>query len=276
LKLSIIISSLAITIARYYYNPLLKGIYVKRLIILFWAIFFVITSIGCCSHGIFSAANDIDQYQTKSLITHLNKSTVAILDGSVYDIEVMCTGIWVNQSYFVTAKHCVTDEIDDEIAPMGKLIPFKTFNEAHLNIPEPMQDLDDVSFGMVAGFNLESDLALVLSIDENLKHDYVSIYEDEIFQGQQVHIVGHPMGVEYSYVPGTVSQVRMWKTSLEEQKVVHITALTFAGNSGSGVVNNDGELLAIISFSFRRIPGMKFGIHRDEIIKLLKDNHIEY
>jgi S1-C subfamily serine protease len=122
-----------------------------------------------------------------------------------------------------------------------------------------------------------TDLAVLKSIDD-VDHNMLKISTNDVQIGTEVHILGHPVGMEYTYMKGIVSQVRKFHIPSigKKLKVLHVTSLVWRGNSGGPAVDGSGHLVGVASFIRPGTPGMSFFVHKDELIKLLDKADIKY
>ena len=223
------------------------------------------TLMGCCININSSKAN-------YPLIDHLNNSTVVLVkenaDDNTKPMRPFCSGVWISKKYIATARHCV-----EKTAPV---IYFKTFKEFDPHYPSVNKTI--VYSATVKVISKSSkDLAILEAIDD-VPHHIAEIAESDVPAGTNVHIIGHLIGLEYTYMSGVVSQERYFNMKNIDvvAKLLHVTSNVGPGNSGGGAFNNDGELVGIVSFGLKNIPGLSFFIHKDELLKLLNDNKIEH
>lgn len=198
------------------------------------------------------------------LIKHLKDSTVAIMNPEEGHelMPVMCTGVWIGQETFITARHCVDD--------MGSLVYYKTHSDFKA---EQLDDFySDSHTAVVKAIDKPNDLALVGSADVPPKHSFVPIAATEPYPGEPLNIIGHGGGLIYSYLPGVVSRIVKTTNAHDDMtRVIQTTAPIFFGDSGGGAFNEKGELVGICSF-LMKIPSTGFLVHTDEIRALVKDN----
>lgn len=128
-----------------------------------------------------------------------------------------------------------------------------------------------------------ADLALLKIVTPPNINGFLELAKSpKIEVGQDVHAIGHPSGLIWTYTKGIVSQVRSgykWKTKdndLEHQAdVVQTQTPINPGNSGGPLLNDDGQLIGINSFSSTG-EGLNFAIAVDSIQEFLsrKDNRV--
>lgn len=109
-------------------------------------------------------------------------------------------------------------------------------------------------------------------------HTIAKFNSNSIRNGKEIHIVGHTIGMWWTYTPGTVSATRNNFEMMNEKKskILQINSAAWMGNSGGGAFDEEGNLLGIISFVNVKVPNMTFFVHRDIILNFLKKNKIQY
>ncbi|MDP2683463.1 MAG: serine protease [bacterium] len=213
------------------------------------------------------------QHPEIQLVDHLNKSTVELVEEeNSGDYNVYCTAFWISETHLLTARHCVTD--DEGATKLNSVVSFTTYKEFNNTIPTPTPKKLYSAIVVAASEENEADIAILKTLDD-VDHNILKISKN-VTLGSSIHIIGHPMGISYSYMTGIVSQIRYFKMRNKRLLTIHATALIWMGNSGGPAVNENGELIGIASFIVRTVPGMAFFIHRDEIVKLLKQYNVKY
>lgn len=202
---------------------------------------------------------------TIALVTAIHSSPSAVTPSSMTpgSFYTYCSGVWISQTVILTAKHCVTAENDK---PVGAIIRFKTRNEVSVVENEITQS--PPHYGLVIAAQDNLDLALVSSIDNIPPHSYTNISEDNIEIGQDVQIVGHTAGLQYSYLKGSISAFR------NKDGVIHIqvSSAAYKGNSGGAAFDSKGNIIGICSTVYLLAPNVTFFVHRDEIKEFIHDN----
>jgi hypothetical protein len=92
----------------------------------------------------------------------------------------------------------------------------------------------------------------------NLSKDYLPK------QGENIIVVGSPLGLETSVSDGIVSSVR------GKDGVLQITAPVSPGSSGSPVFNSNGEVIAVVTFLISEGQNLNFAIPAKHVANLLK------
>ena len=84
-------------------------------------------------------------------------------------------------------------------------------------------------------------------------------------EGQDIVVIGNPLGLESSVSSGIVSAVRDIPAF---GKILQITAPISPGSSGSPVINNKGEVIGIATLIVTKGQNLNFAIPSDKIIAL--------
>lgn len=260
-----------------------KGVTLKKLTLALLVLLAYLT--GCCTS--FPPLTYQGSQESKSeTIQHLSRSTaalVALKPDNTY--SVYCSAVWVGPSRLLTARHCVEPEITGDLHELfdikpdlnqlvGVMVTYSTYDERDITFKK--DEGEQPHWATVVAFDKENDLALLESIDV-VEHDYVSLSANQPWTGQEVHIIGHTIKLQYNYFPGVVSAPQRDMTSFfptEDEKhiMLHITAPVAPGNSGGGAFDQNGNLLGICSFIALRAPNASFFVGRDKIEAFLLAN----
>ena len=198
------------------------------------------------------------------LNSHIGESTVALVgfreDLSIY---VYCTGVWVGDNKIVTAGHCVKDEENPELDVVGT----KLYYVVQKEVSELKEDPTALHLAKVNLVDNDHDLALLEAyVSGAPSHRVAKLAEELPGVGEGVYMVGHPRGLYYSYVSGTISA---YKKDSSIGPAIQINGTIWFGNSGGGIFDNNGNLLGICS-RMAGVPGMSLFVHLDSIKELLK------
>jgi S1-C subfamily serine protease len=179
-----------------------------------------------------------------------------------------CSGVWVSQDTFLTAGHCVEDTGEPASDPLARILErlsgFKVHwdpsgQTVHFAMHGDIQvgrvhDNETVRTGRIIGYERTADLALVQHLPENADlalpdHTIVRI-ASEVRVGEEVDVVGNPLGLEWSYTRGWVSALRPRSLGPRDGRVnaVQISAPVWFGSSGGPALNHEGELVGIASW----------------------------
>lgn len=210
----------------------------------------VIVLTGCCH-------NQVISYPSSQVSTMI-ESTVALVELREGKNHPFCTGIWLSPNIILTAAHCTRDGEED---PIGTVIKFST--------KEEMED-NKSHFAVVTNVDSRRDLAIIKSIDFFL-HPQVVIAEQDAPVGEHIEIVGHTVGLSFSYIEGVLSAYRIDDDAVQ---VLQISSAAFMGNSGGPAFDSHGHLVGVCSFIRLGVPNVTFFISRESILNFLHDEKI--
>ena len=117
-----------------------------------------------------------------------------------------------------------------------------------------------IYMGNVLLTNLELDLAIVkiFGVDKSIKSIPLGSISD-IAIAEEVHAIGHPKGLFWSYTKGVVSQIRpnyKWQTGKSEKKhqatLIQTQTPISPGNSGGPLFSDKGKLVGVNTM---KLPG---------------------
>lgn len=91
---------------------------------------------------------------------------------------------------------------------------------------------------------------------ENKKYKYLSFADKMPEQGDKVYNISAPLGLEQTVSDGLVSSIR--KDSHGD--IIQITAPISPGSSGSALLNEDGDVIAVASFYRQGGQNLNFGV----------------
>lgn len=207
----------------------------------------LVAFIAACCEPALNPLNSAEQAEFK---------TVAMVKvDDEYNAKTYCSGVWLSDKVFITAYHCVRDE--DEV----QYVAFGEFSLGKLIVRDAtVYATDDVN-----------DLALVRVTGEAPEH-LVARLAWTARVGEDLDIVGHPVGIMWSYIHGYVSQSRFGESGVGKvmTDVIQVSAPVFFGDSGGGAFNKRGELVGICSW-LTRVPNtgyyIRFNVVREFIYK---------
>jgi S1-C subfamily serine protease len=168
-----------------------------------------------------------------------------------------------NVSLVVTNLHVVQDNIDGNILVIAK--------------PKSLdQKYGEKYSGKVVAQDKKTDIAILKVIGlPNIKVIPTGSYK-EIKVQDEVHAIGHPEGLNWTYTKGFVSAIRTNFTWNEHNATVIQHQIPISqGNSGGPLFNDDGKLVGINTAKKEKGQNLNFAVAIDEIEKVLrnKDNH---
>ncbi len=243
----------------------------------------LITLTGCCVH---SGLRHPESRQT--LIDELKSDTVALVHrDSDGDISPFCSGVWIDKDKVITADHCARVPVEAFVQQLA------TGSEGNDELEKMVQDLEDdfkiqyivdkESTGVwrepkalhvlkVVKHDKEHDLALLQVVDpKDIQNHHVAPLVDKAPPvGAGVHIMGHPMGLIWTYVHGYIGAYREenFRPTKRKGPFIQIVGPVWKGNSGGGAYTEAGELIGLASF-MAPAPNECFFIHVESIRSFL-------
>lgn len=207
------------------------------------------------------------------VVRWIEDETVALVD---QDGDMYCAGVWIARDRILTAAHCVDDvgmpptemlrrslDEDDEEAPwnpVGQTVRFKVRSDPG----GPSRRL-----GVILRFARSRELALI-EVGAWPAHEIAVLSGADLVVGDEVHVVGHPLGKTWSYSHGYVSNLAvefMTKPGPWLQIDVGITS----GNSGGGAFDRHGRLVGIAALAASSGHGnFAWFVPRDAIREFLR------
>lgn len=283
----------------------------KRISVSLLSIFAILFSLVGCG-GSTSGLVPKVPLSTSQLVSHEGYSTVALVrydedheDDKTSEIEPYCSAVWVDETHILTAHHCVKsiqeemqakqDEKEKNPVECGGLaallglcddtpVPHKTIYLKDLPIHYVQwKEVDDVGkeptawhLSHVVGWDEHKDLALLEAAGHAVpSHEVAKLAEETPALGESIHVCGHPKGLYWTFLEGTVAGYRGEIPHMDKKSGPFMQAQTpiFFGNSGGGAFNNYGELVGIADF-LMRLPAEGFFVHLDNIRAFLQDQNM--
>ena len=134
----------------------------------------------------------------------------------------------------------------------------------------------DVMVADVIGYDATKDLA-VLRLNGKVPNDVneLKLANKLPDVGSDVHAIGHPGSLSWTYTKGYISQIRnnyKWNYEKTQHKASIIQTQTpiSPGNSGGPLISSDGELLGVNSFKAQG-ENLNFAVTSLEVINFLKN-----
>jgi S1-C subfamily serine protease len=123
----------------------------------------------------------------------------------------------------------------------------------------PDVDSGTVRVGVLAARDVAHDLALIRDRTAS-GHAIAGISFPSV--GQNVEMMGHPLGLWWSYSRGQVSAIRLKAFGEGEAMYwIQTTAAVSPGNSGGGLFDDDGNLIGICHGYLPRGQGLSLFVH---------------
>lgn len=186
----------------------------------------------------------------------LEKTTVALVFNEKNILSPFCSGVWIGKKEILTAHHCVKLHLEKKIENVN----YKTLFDKTAKAKN----------SKILVFDEGADLAILRADPDNLDPHPIAVLADEAWDGQHVNIVGHTMGLWWSYIDGIISSTRITTDDFGKPKMIlQISSSIWKGNSGGGAWDDQGRLVGIASFIFNKAPMISFFIHHEHIKQLL-------
>lgn len=110
----------------------------------------------------------------------------------------------------------------------------------------------------------EKDIAILKIEGEDFPFIYMGDSND-IYLGQKTYAIGHPRGYINVISDGVISSRRKWVDGLY---YLHITNAIFSGNSGGPVINEEGDVIGVASFTDREFAEVVYAVPIN-VVKIL-------
>lgn len=169
-----------------------------------------------------------------------------IENGVGYPDRVLGTAFQVDpQGYYITNYHVVASEVDPEYDGYSRL-SLRPSTTPEARIP-----------AKVIGWDEELDLALLKS-QELSAGTLFPFGTGKAYKGQKVYAIGSPVGLESSVTAGIVSATG--RRILPMGEAIQIDAPVNPGNSGGPLLDENGELIAVVFAGLSGYQGLNFAL----------------
>ena len=132
----------------------------------------------------------------------------------------------------------------------------------------------DIVLADVIRFDQVADLALLKLKVNRAGLRPLAPSKNEVRVGDDVHAIGHPLGEDWTYTRGYVSQIREnynWQGSITEHHVADViqsqTPIS-PGNSGGPLLNDAAELIGINSFGKTEGQNLNYSVSMSTVARL--------
>lgn len=105
--------------------------------------------------------------------------------------------------------------------------------------------------------------------EDNENFHFLKFSKDKVEQGDKVYNLSAPMGLDQTFADGLVSSIR----TDSHGQVVQITIPISQGSSGSPILNENGDVVAVATFKQSRGENLNFAVEiNDESLSLMTSN----
>lgn len=115
----------------------------------------------------------------------------------------------------------------------------------------------------VVGYDVQKDLALI-KISNNIGKE-VSYKSSSVDIGQKIFAIGNPLGLEGTISDGIVSGLR----NVDGVNLLQISAPISPGNSGGPVVDENGDVIGVATYTYAEGQNLNFAVPVKYVIELL-------
>lgn len=208
-----------------------------------------------------------------------------------------CTGFWISSHEIMTAYHCVQPQriLSVSLDPQGlggtmmaaavipaddQAIGAVLYYHTHNNpLWRPMR---------VVAVDRAIDLALLRVVRDPPRHQWVTLAPTAIGirRGARVWMLGHPLGIEYTYSTGYIGRVARTPTfmnsdgllysrrQINQGRVPHRLTIQaqapgMHGSSGSPLFDNYGHLIGLCIIMLPEAPWMMVSVHHRHLQQFL-------
>ena len=233
------------------------------------------TLVGCC---VTPGSQTPRQHVT--MADQLRSDTVALVYRDAdNDVDPFCAGVWISPDEVLTADHCVR-------APIEAMFHVLSGTPEEVEIPrsliEPLEDGSKIKYVVasedggvgrepkalheftVVKHDHDHDLALLKVTDPTdvPEHGVAPLAAKDPIIGDNVHVMGHPEGLTWTYSRCLVGAIREedFRPLPRKGPFIQVLGPVWRGNSGGGAFNDSGELVGIASM-LAPMPDESFFVH---------------
>jgi S1-C subfamily serine protease len=200
----------------------------KKMMLMLW----MLMMMGCQRGGEVVIKSGEEIYQGGS------DQTVALVQWMGGKLRINCAGVWISDYEIVTAAHCVRDQ-------KKKVLYIKNNEIKGLEVQGRGREAEVVYYDVLR------DVSILRSYGDK-SHGVAEIRPGLPRIGEEVHIVGHPARMPWSYTHGLVSGYRV-----DWERFIQVDGAVWYGNSGGGAFDREGRLVGI-AVQLTEAPGMAY------------------
>lgn len=116
-------------------------------------------------------------------------------------------------------------------------------------------------------------LKFSIANEDHEKFKYIKIDYLNKNVGENIFVIGNPLGLEYTVSNGIISALRQDE---DFGKVIQITAPISPGSSGSPLLNSKGNAIGIITYSYEEGQNLNFAVSLEELKNIIIINSSKF
>ncbi len=191
--------------------------------------------------------------KTEKVSTMINGTVTVLVDKGVkiesgmgYNDAMLGSGFFITKNgYIITNHHVISDCVDPKYNGYARLY-IKLAEDSETRIP-----------ARVIGYDKTMDLAL-LKTEVDAPYVFNLGSSSDLDVGDRIFVIGSPLGLERTLTSGIVSTTDRDLLSLG--KVFQIDAAVGPGNSGGPMIDEKGNVLAVVFAGIQNYQGLNFAI----------------
>lgn len=207
---------------------------------------------------------DVKQVQDEKIAQFMNGAVTILVDlgikvenGRGYADKVIGSGFFIDpQGYIVTNYHVISNLVDPSYEGFSRLY-IKLYNNTETKIP-----------AKVVGWDKALDLAL-LKTEITPGHVFSLGFSNNLDIGDKIFAIGSPLGLESTLTSGILSAID--RKLLHVATVMQIDAAINSGNSGGPIIDEKGNVQAVVFAGILQHQGLNFAIPV-EYLKMILPN----
>jgi len=220
----------------------------KKNIIAIAAVLFLCAPVFCADAGL------------KATILKCKKAVVKVIGFDENDKEEsQGTGFFISSSGLV-ATNCHV--IEDSKSAGIRLADEKGGEENS-------GDIKTYMIKKIISSDEDADMVIFSVEGLNAAPDYLAVRGDRIETGDNVYVIGHPMGLEQTVSNGIVSGIKKIK---EFGFMYQTTAPISPGSSGSPVMDANGEVIGVATSTYKEGQNLNFVMPSEKLRPLMRVN----
>ncbi len=171
---------------------------------------------------------------------------IQIQKGVGFASHVIGSGFFISgDGYLITNYHVIQSEVDPEYEGYSRLY-IKLSKDTETRIP-----------ARVVGWDSALDLAL-LKAECDVPYSFILGSSEDLNVGDKIYAIGSPVGLENTLTSGIVSSVDRKLFTIGS--VMQIDAAVNSGNSGGPIIDEKGNVQAIVFAGMLEFQGLNFAI----------------